>query len=196
MTRSPDKTALLEVFRMVTALSNRKSWPAFLALPRRAGAPAAALLAVLLCGLAGSDVRAQEAESTLLENVVVADGSLSAGGLSTTECFPIDNLMLGGVSFTVHTSHWQRRATSDSAWEDMPGTEETGQVCPLSPEEPGEYRMIIDGTVDGVRGMYRTNSFTKADAEPVPVLPGYAAAWLALLLAGLLARARRAALQP
>ena len=181
---------------MVTALSIRIAWPAYLMPPRRAGAPAAALLAVLLCGLAGSDVRAQEEEPMLLEGVVVEDGRLSAGVLSTTECFPIENFRLGGVTFTVHTSHWQRRATADSAWEDIPGTEEMGQVCPLSPQEPGEYRMIIDGTVDGVRGMYRTNSFTKEDAEPVPVLPGFAAAWLALLLAGLLARARRAALQP
>lgn len=60
-------------------------------------------------------------------------------------------------------------------------------MCPLSPEEPGDYRLIIDGTIDGERGLYRSNVFTKT---AVPVLPGVAAVWLALLLAGLLLRAR------
>lgn len=152
--------------------------------------PAAALLAVLLFGLAASDAGAQE-ESTLLEGVDVADGSISVGVLSTMECFQVDNLPFMGRTFTVHTSKWQRRATADDAWEDIADTEETGQVCPLSPEEPGDYRMIIDGTIDGERGLYHTHHFTKSAADPVPVLPGYAAVWLALLLAGLLARARR-----
>lgn len=178
-------TSVLNVMRMFT----------FLAPTRPRGVPAAALLAVLLCGLAASDVRAQD-EPMLLEGVEVSDGRISAGGLSTTTCLEVANLPVGGVTLTVHTSHWQRRAASDSAWEDMPGTQETGRVCPLSPEDPGDYRMIIDASVDGERGMYRTNSFTKEDAEPVPVLPGFAAAWLALLLAGLLLRARRAALEP
>ena len=39
----------------------------------------------------------------------------------------------------------------------------------------------------GERGLYRSNVFTKT---AVPVLPGVAAVWLALLLAGLLLRAR------
>ena len=48
--------------------------------------------------------------------------------------------------------------------------------------------MIIDATIDGERGLYRSNVFTKTD---VPALPGITAVWLGLLLAGLLARARR-----
>lgn len=152
----------------------------------------AVLLAILLFGLAAPDVRAQE-EPMVLERLVVSDGSIAFGGLSTTECFPIEDLDVGGVMVTVHTSKWQRRAAAGSAWEDIPGTEETGQVCPLSPEEPGDYRMIIDGTINGERGLYRSNVFTKT---AVPVLPGVAAAWLALLLAGLLLRARRTGSEP
>ena len=45
--------------------------------------------------------------------------------------------------------------------------------------------MIIDATIDGERGLYRSNVFTKTD---VPALPGITAVWLGLLLAGLLAR--------
>ena len=166
--------------------------PTTMTAPRRGSVPAAALLAVLLFGLAAPDVRAQE-EPMVLQGLVVSDGSLAFGGLSTTECFPVTDLDVGGVIVTVHTSKWQRRATASAAWEDMPGTEETGQVCPLSPEEPGDYRLIIDGTIDGERGLYRSNVFTKT---AVPVLPGVAAVWLALLLAGLLLRARRTGSEP
>ena len=63
-----------------------------------------------------------------------------------------------------------------------------GQVCPYSPEQPGDYRLIVDATIGGERGLYRSNVFTKTD---VPALPGITAVWLGLLLAGLLARARR-----
>ena len=160
--------------------------PTALPTPRRVSVPAAALVAVLLFGLAASDVRAQE-EPMVLTGLVVSDGSLAFGGLSTTECFPVTDFDVGGVVVTVHESLWQRRATAGAAWEDIPGTEETGRVCPLSPEEPGDYRLIIDGTIDGERGLYRSNVFTKT---AVPVLPGVAAVWLALLLAGLLLRAR------
>lgn len=189
--RNPTTTPLVEVHPVIAAVWNLMRTPAILMPPHCVSTPVA-LLAVLLFGLAASDVRAQE-EPMVLAGLVVSDGSITFGALSTTECFPITGLNVGGVMVTVHTSKWQRSATADDAWEDVPGTEETGQVCPLSPEEPGDYRLIIDGTIDGERGLYRSNVFTKTE---VPVLPGVAAVWLALLLAGLLLRARRTALVP
>ena len=152
--------------------------------------PVAALFAVLLLVLVSSGIRAQD-EPMHLEALVVADGSINFGVFTLTDCFPVPpGLMFEGMTFTVHTSHWQRRAAADAPWEDIAGTEKTGQICPYSPEQPGDYRMIIDGTIDGERGLYRSNVFTKTD---VPALPGIAAVWLGLLLAGLLARARRRA---
>ena len=151
--------------------------------------PAAALFAVLLFVLVASGVSAQD-EPMHFMPLVVADGTISVGGLTATVCVPVPGLTLEGMTFTVHTSHWQRRAAADAPWEDIAGTEVMGQVCPYSPEQPGDYRMIIDGTIDGERGLYRSNVFTKTD---VPALPGIAAVWLGLLLAGLLARARRRA---
>ncbi len=153
--------------------------------------PAAALLAVLLLLAGVSGLHAQE-EPMHFAPLMVSDGTMSVGGLTVMACFPVDGIMVEGMTFTVHESHWQRRAAADSAWEDIAGTEAMGEVCPYSPEQPGDYRMIIDGTIDGERGTYRSNVFTKTDdAEPVPALPGMAAVWLGLLLAGLLARARR-----
>ena len=149
--------------------------------------PVAALLAVLLLVLVASGLHAQE-EPMHFEPLVVADGTLSVGVVTVTACFPVNGLPVEGMTFTVHASHWQRRAAADSPWEDIAGTEETGRVCPYSPDQPGDYRMIIDGTIDGERGMYRSNVFSKTD---VPALPGMTAVWLGLLLAGLLARARR-----
>ena len=186
---------LQEVYPAMTTVLNLMRSPATFTAPRRYGTPAAALLVVLLLGLAAAESHAQE-ESMLLDGVTVAEGSIGLGALSTMECFPVSNFTLGGSTITVHTSHWQRRATADDAWEDLADTEVTGQVCPLSPEEPGDYRMIIDGTIDGERGMFHTTHFTKTAADPVPVLPGYAAVWLALLLAGLALRARRSASAP
>ena len=188
-------TALREGHSTMTTVLNPMRSPAVLTSPRRCSTPAAVLLMVLLFGITAADLGAQE-ESTLLEGVMVADGSIGLGGLSTMMCLPVNNLPFGGRTFTVHTSKWQRRATADDAWEDVPDTEEMGQVCPLSPEEPGDYRLIVDGTIDGERGMFHTTHFTKTAADPVPVLPGYAAVWLALLLAGLLLRARRTVSAP
>ena len=62
------------------------------------------------------------------EPLVAGDGTLSVGGLTVTACFPVDGLMVEGMTFTVHASHWQRRAAADAPWEDIAGTEETGQV--------------------------------------------------------------------
>lgn len=153
--------------------------------------PFTAMLAALLILIGAAGLHAQE-EPMHFAPLMVGDGTMSVGGLTVTACFPVDALMFEGVSYTVHESHWQRRAAADSAWEDIAGTEAMGEVCPYSPEQPGDYRMIIDGTIDGERGMYRSNVFTKTDdGEPVPALPGMAAVWLGLLLAGLLARARR-----
>ena len=149
--------------------------------------PAAALLAVLLLLTGVSGLHAQD-EPMHFEPLVAGDGTLSVGPLTVTTCVPVNELPVEGMTFTVHTSHWERRDAAGSPWAKIADTDEMGQVCPYTAEQPGDYRMIIDGTIDGERGLYRSNVFTITE---VPALPGMAAVWLGLLLAGLLARARR-----
>ncbi len=49
-----------------------------------------------------------------------------------------------GVTYTVHTSKWQRRDDASAQWTDVAGREYTGQICPYSPTEPGQYRLVGD----------------------------------------------------
>ena len=67
--------------------------------------PAAALFAVLLLVLVASGIHAQD-EPMYLEPLMVADGSITVGIFTLTECLPVKNLPLDGVTYTVHTSHW------------------------------------------------------------------------------------------
>ena len=64
---------------------------------------------------------------------------------------------------TIASSQWQRRDNPDSPWVDVPGTELTGRVCPLSPTEPGQYRQVGVINVDGELGMWASSNFITVD---------------------------------
>ena len=99
-----------------------------------------------------------------LTGVLVRNGVLTIQGIiPLTSCFgPVVNYPVGGVTYTVHSSKWQRRDNAESEWTDIPDTERTdGFACPHQTDVPGEYRLVGDLTVDGVRGLYRSgNTFT------------------------------------
>ena len=98
-----------------------------------------------------------------LTGVLVYNGSLNINGAPLTSCFgPVVQMNVNGVTYTVHSSKWQRRDNAESDWTDIPGTERTdGFACPYETEVPGEYRLVGDLTVDGVRALYRSgNTFT------------------------------------
>ncbi len=74
-------------------------------------------------------------------------------------CLPLNNFpATDEITITVHSSKWQRRDDADSSWMDVVGTEKTFQVCPLSPDEPGEYRLVGDVTFSGERGFYSSQN--------------------------------------
>ena len=76
-----------------------------------------------------------------------------------TFCFPLNNFEFMGASITVHEAKWQHRADMDSPWTDLVDTIVTFQVCPLDPDEPGDYRLVGDATIQGVRGFYASENF-------------------------------------
>ena len=66
-----------------------------------------------------------------------------------TTCIPLNNFEFMGASITVYEAKWQRRTDMDSPWMDLEDTIVTFQVCPLSPDEPGDYRLVGDATING-----------------------------------------------
>ena len=100
-----------------------------------------------------------------LTGVLVFKGYLQIQGQPIVACYgPVVDLVVSGVTYTVHSSKWQRRDNAESEWTDIPDTEKTdGTACPYETDVPGEYRLVGDLTVDGVRGLYRSgNTFTVA----------------------------------
>ena len=98
-----------------------------------------------------------------LTGVLVYNGYLNISGVNILSCYgPVVGFVVSGVTYTVHSSKWQRRDNAESEWTDIPGTEEDrAYACPYETDAPGEYRLVGDLTVDGVRGLYRSgNTFT------------------------------------
>ena len=129
----------------------------------RGRAPLAVCLSILLLGFAAQEIRAQE-EPTRLNELVVSDGRVQFFSFSAGRCIQISNTTINGVTYTIHSSYWQTRSEAGSPWEEIPGTQETGQVCSLSPDSAGEYRLVADITIGDERGFYKSN--TLFDPEP------------------------------
>ena len=100
-----------------------------------------------------------------LTGVLVYNGYFVIQAVNFVTCYgPVVDETVAGVTYTVHSSKWQRRDNAESEWTDIPGEEKTdGTACPYETDVPGEYRLVGDLTVDGVRGLYRSgNTFTVA----------------------------------
>ena len=76
-----------------------------------------------------------------------------------TECFPLNNFEFMEASITVHEAKWQRRDDMDSPWIDIVETVVTFQVCSYDTDVPGDYRLVGDATIQGVRGNYASENF-------------------------------------
>ena len=121
-----------------------------------------ACAAVLLLTASSPPLQAQD--YTPLEGLRVSDGRIQYLFFSAGQCISISNTTLNGVTYTVHTSKWQMR--SGSAWVDVPGTEREGEVCSYSPTSPGEYRLVAEVSINGVRGYYSSENTLIVEGEP------------------------------
>lgn len=103
---------------------------------------------------------AEEVAYERFEPLIVDVGSFSFAGIPYTTCLPIVNLTLLGTTYNVLRSVWQTRADEVDDWTDVAGTEVIGQLCPYSPTDPGQYRMIGDVEENGVLKHYASNILT------------------------------------
>ncbi len=116
-----------------------------------AAARAAAGLLAAFTALLALPLQAQD--YTPLAGLRVSDGRVQYLGFSS-QCINLSS-SINGVVYTTHTSKWQRRA--GASWVDIPGTERDG-LCSYSPTSPGEYRLVAEITIGGVRGRYSSEN--------------------------------------
>ena len=95
---------------------------------------------------------------TPLEGLRVSAGRVQYSFFSAGGCIRLSNTTINGVTYTVHSSKWQRRADTSSPWEDVADTEEQGGLCSYNPTSPGEYRMVADITIGNTRGSYSSEN--------------------------------------
>ena len=92
---------------------------------------------------------------TPIAGLRVSNGRIQLASFSVENCISLDGI--GG--YEVHTSKWQRK--SGTSWVDIPDTARMGEVCAYSTTTPGEYRLVGDVSINGVRGRHRSeNTFT------------------------------------
>ena len=95
-----------------------------------------------------------------LAGLRVSPGRVQFLFASAGQCIVL-NSNINGVTYTTHTSKWQRRDSSTTPWTDISGTERDG-LCSYSPSDPGEYRLVGAVTIDGTRGNYSSeNTITR-----------------------------------
>lgn len=91
---------------------------------------------------------------TPIAGLRVSNGRIQFGIFSVENCISSDN-----IPYEVHTSKWQRK--TGTSWVDIPGTARMREVCAYSTTTPGEYRLVGDVSINGVRGRHRSeNTFT------------------------------------
>ncbi len=92
-----------------------------------------------------------------LDALSVAPGEVTLDALTITECTSISNFTLNGVTYTVETSKWQKRADEEEDWSEIDSTITTGELCPYDPEDSDQYRLVGKFVIDGETGYYSSN---------------------------------------
>ena len=93
-----------------------------------------------------------------LDGLRVSPGRVQFRFFSAGNCIQLSNTTINGVRYTVHYSKWQRRSSSTGPWEDVAGTRRSDGLCSYTPTSPGEYRLVGEMSIDGVRGMYASEN--------------------------------------
>ena len=106
----------------------------------------------------GTEPPSSGGDYTPLDDWTVSDGRVQFLFFSAGRCVQLGNTTINGVTYTIHSSKWQKRANSTSAWVDISGTAANGAVCSYSPTDPGQYRGVAEISIGGRRGRYATKN--------------------------------------
>ena len=93
-----------------------------------------------------------------LEGLVVSNGRVQYLFFSAGACINLRGGIINGVAYNTHSSKWQRREDATSPWIDIPGTENDGGLCSYFPPGPGQYRLVCEISIGGVRGKYASEN--------------------------------------
>ena len=74
-------------------------------------------------------------------------------------------ILINGVSYQMHSSKWIRRDNSTSPWVDVPTTARDQELCGYSPTSAGEYTVVIEVNVDGVREKYVSSTLLRVTGD-------------------------------
>ncbi len=74
-------------------------------------------------------------------------------------------ISINGVSYQMHSSKWIRRDNSTSPWVDVPTTARDQELCGYSPTSAGEYTVVIEMNVDGVREKYVSSTLLRVTGD-------------------------------
>ncbi|MDE3259290.1 MAG: Ig-like domain-containing protein [Gemmatimonadota bacterium] len=73
-------------------------------------------------------------------------------------CLSWTEATVNGVTYRIHVSHWQKRGSSTSSWTDIPGTRRVQRMCGYTPTGTGEYRLVMELSINRVRGRYASSN--------------------------------------
>ena len=95
-----------------------------------------------------------------LEWINVSPGRIVWRPLSSIPltCLGWTEVTVNGATYRIHFSHWQRKQGSDRGWTDIPGTRRVRRLCGYTPIATGEYRLVMELSIDEVRGRYASSN--------------------------------------
>ena len=102
---------------------------------------------------------------TRLDLIEIASGSITFGATDGSECIDVSDLEIDDVRYTVRESKWQWRLNGDWGWADLPDTVVSGQLCPYTPDQAGQYRLVAEMVIDGETKWHASNTFIQDDHQ-------------------------------
>ena len=106
---------------------------------------AVVVLLVSGCGGGGLPARVLKLTPESLQNRALQIRNLCLGWTEATE---------NGVTYRIHFSRWQRINSSTRSWDDIPGTRRVRRMCGYTPTASGNYRLVMELSINGKRGRY------------------------------------------
>ncbi|MDE2751919.1 MAG: carboxypeptidase regulatory-like domain-containing protein, partial [Gemmatimonadota bacterium] len=91
---------------------------------------------------------------------ITNSGAIRWGNLTNTGCLGATRITIGGSTYDVHWTEWQRK-TSSSSWTQVSGTRKTGEICGynLNNAAAGTYRFAGEFTpAGGTRAKYKSEN--------------------------------------